>query len=224
MKTVASGPALAWRWLWSQPLAAVLNLLLLSLGLAVVTLLLLLQAQLGRAFERDLAGIDAVVGAKGSPLQLILAGVFHIDVPPGNVPLAEIEKIVAKTPGYVVVANITGVSAEVAAFGAAADDLVERYADASQVRRQVEDFAELPVPAGQPEVAVELRRPAGLGRGRAYDGRPNDERCRDDGLTLPQRGRPRCDARSEPLHLRHEEACVVGTHSRIRRPRSPSRH
>jgi putative ABC transport system permease protein len=45
------------------------------------------------AFERDLAGIDVVVGAKGSPLQLILAGVFHMDVPPGNVPLAEVQAL-----------------------------------------------------------------------------------------------------------------------------------
>ncbi|MES2425225.1 MAG: ABC transporter permease, partial [Pseudomonadota bacterium] len=46
-----------------------------------------------RAFERDLAGIDVVVGAKGSPLQLILAGVFHIDVPTGNIALAEVQAL-----------------------------------------------------------------------------------------------------------------------------------
>ena len=39
---------------------------------------------------RDAAGIDLVVGAKGSPLQLVLAGVYHVDVPPGNIPLAAI--------------------------------------------------------------------------------------------------------------------------------------
>jgi len=81
--------ALAWRYLWARPLATVLNLLLLTLGLAAITLLLLVRTQIDRAFERDLAGIDAVVGAKGSPLQLILSGVFHLDVPTGNIPLAE---------------------------------------------------------------------------------------------------------------------------------------
>ncbi len=79
---------LAWHYLWARPLATVLNLLLLTLGLAAITLVVLTRTQLDRAFERDLAGIDAVVGAKGSPLQLILAGVFHLDVPPGNIPLA----------------------------------------------------------------------------------------------------------------------------------------
>ena len=86
MKTIA----LAFRYLWSRPLAAMLNLLLLTLGLASITFVVLTSAQINRAFERDLAGIDLVVGAKGSPMQLILAGVFQIDVAPGNIPLAEV--------------------------------------------------------------------------------------------------------------------------------------
>jgi putative ABC transport system permease protein len=89
MKTIA----LAFRYLWARPLAAALNLLLLTLGLASMTFLLLVGHQLDKAFERDLAGIDVVVGAKGSPLQLILAGVFHMDVPPGNVPLKAVEAL-----------------------------------------------------------------------------------------------------------------------------------
>lgn len=83
----------AWRYLWSRPLGAALNLLLLSLGLASITFLLLVGAQLSRAFDRDLAGIDVVVGAKGSPMQLILSGVLHIDVPPGNVPLKAVQAL-----------------------------------------------------------------------------------------------------------------------------------
>ena len=87
--------AIAYRYLWSRPLATALNLLLLALGLASITLVLLVAEQMDRAFERDLAGIDLVVGAKGSPLQLILAGVFHIDVPPGNIPLAAVHTLAA---------------------------------------------------------------------------------------------------------------------------------
>jgi len=83
----------AWRYLWSRPLGAVLNVLLLSLGLASITFLLLVGYQLTKAFDRDLAGIDVVVGAKGSPMQLILSGVLHIDVPPGNVPLAAVHEL-----------------------------------------------------------------------------------------------------------------------------------
>jgi putative ABC transport system permease protein len=63
------------------------------LGLASITFVLLASEQVDRAFQRDLAGIDLVVGAKGSPMQLILAGVFHIDVPPGNIRLADVEAL-----------------------------------------------------------------------------------------------------------------------------------
>lgn len=74
-------------------MTAALNVLLLGLGLASITFLTLVSDQLTRAFERDLAGIDVVVGAKGSPMQLILSGVLHLDVPPGNVPLAQVEAL-----------------------------------------------------------------------------------------------------------------------------------
>jgi putative ABC transport system permease protein len=84
---------LSWRYLWSRPLATVLNLLLLALGLASMAFVLIARDQVDRAFERDLAGIDLVVGAKGSPMQLILAGVFHLDVPPGNIALADVQAL-----------------------------------------------------------------------------------------------------------------------------------
>lgn len=84
---------LAWTYLWARPLSAVLNIVLLTLGLTVVGAVLQAQAQVEGALQRDLAGIDLVVGAKGSPMQLILAGVYHLDVPPGNIPLAEVERL-----------------------------------------------------------------------------------------------------------------------------------
>ncbi|HEX2544351.1 MAG TPA: ABC transporter permease [Ramlibacter sp.] len=85
--------ALAFRYLWARPLATVLNLVLLTLGLASITFVLQVGEQVQRSFQRDLAGIDLVVGAKGSPMQLILSGVFHIDVPPGNVKLADVQAL-----------------------------------------------------------------------------------------------------------------------------------
>ncbi|MBT9551192.1 MAG: ABC transporter permease [Hydrogenophaga sp.] len=84
---------LSWRYLWSRPLATALNLLLLTLGLASMAFVLIARDQIDRAFERDLQGIDAVVGAKGSPMQLILSGVFHLDVPPGNIALDDLTQL-----------------------------------------------------------------------------------------------------------------------------------
>ena len=43
--------------------------------------------------DNNLKGIDMVVGAKGSPLQLILSSVYHVDSPTGNISLEEAEKI-----------------------------------------------------------------------------------------------------------------------------------
>lgn len=82
---------LAWRYLWASPLTTALNLLLLTLGLAAVTFVLRASAQVEAGLKRDLAGIDLVVGAKGSPMQIMLAGVFHLDAPTGNIPLATVD-------------------------------------------------------------------------------------------------------------------------------------
>jgi putative ABC transport system permease protein len=84
---------LAWQVLWVRPLATLLSLALMALGVAAMVVLLLVAEQTEATIERDLAGIDLVVGAKGSPLQLILAGVFHLDVPPGNISLAEAQQL-----------------------------------------------------------------------------------------------------------------------------------
>lgn len=42
---------------------------------------------------RDTAGIDLVVGARGSPLQLILSSLYHVDIPTGNMSASEADEI-----------------------------------------------------------------------------------------------------------------------------------
>jgi putative ABC transport system permease protein len=84
---------LVWSYLKSRPLNTALNILLLSLGIAVITILLLFNNQLQQKITDNARGIDLVVGAKGSPMQLILCNIFHVDFPTGNINLAEAEKI-----------------------------------------------------------------------------------------------------------------------------------
>ena len=86
--------SLVWNYLRSKPLNTVLNILLLALGIAVITVLLLFNNQLNEKISSNAKGIDLVVGAKGSPLQLILCSIFHIDFPTGNIKLSEAEKVV----------------------------------------------------------------------------------------------------------------------------------
>lgn len=72
-----------------KPLNLALCVTLFALGTGLVSLLLLLDRQLTQNFEKNLAGIDLVIGAKGSPLQLILCAMYHVDAPTGNIKLAE---------------------------------------------------------------------------------------------------------------------------------------
>ncbi|RMG63622.1 MAG: ABC transporter permease, partial [Bacteroidetes bacterium] len=84
---------LSWQNLLAKPLSTLLSLLLLVLGVSIISLLLLLNQQLTANFNQNIRGIDMVVGAKGSPLSLILSAVYHIENPTGNIPLAEAEPL-----------------------------------------------------------------------------------------------------------------------------------
>jgi len=84
---------LVWNYLKARPLNTCVNILLLSLGIAVITILLQFSRQMEQKLEDNVRGVDLVIGAKGSPLQLILCNIFHIDFPTGNIKLAEAEKI-----------------------------------------------------------------------------------------------------------------------------------
>ncbi|OYQ35063.1 ABC transporter permease [Sandarakinorhabdus cyanobacteriorum] len=78
-------------YLRDRALNTALNIILLALGVASLVILLLFSSQLENRFDRDSQGIDMVVGAKGSPLQLILSSVYHVDIPTGNVPLETVD-------------------------------------------------------------------------------------------------------------------------------------
>lgn len=78
---------LALAYLRDRPLTTALNVVLLTMAVAMLVLLLQLGTQASGRLGRDAEGIDLVVGAKGSPLQLILSSVLHVDQPTGNIPL-----------------------------------------------------------------------------------------------------------------------------------------
>ncbi|HMJ68835.1 MAG TPA: FtsX-like permease family protein [Cyclobacteriaceae bacterium] len=84
---------LVWSYLKAKPLNTVLNILLLSMGIGVITTLILFNNQFQEKMSKNSRGIDLVVGAKGSPLQLVLCSVFHIDFPTGNIKLRDAEML-----------------------------------------------------------------------------------------------------------------------------------
>lgn len=89
---------LALAYMRDRPLTVALNALLLAIAVATLVLLLQFSTQAGERFERDARGIDLVVGAKGSPLQLVLSSVYHIDQPTGNIPQAALAML-RRDPG-----------------------------------------------------------------------------------------------------------------------------
>ena len=71
-------------YLRARNLSTLLNIVLLGFGVAAITLLVLTAAQLEERMHVDARGIDLVVGAKGSALQIILSSVYQLDVPTGS--------------------------------------------------------------------------------------------------------------------------------------------
>lgn len=80
---------LAYKNIIANPLNLLLSVILFALGIGLISFLLLVNTQLKDKFDANLAGIDMVVGAKGSPLQLILCSMYHVDSPTGNISVKE---------------------------------------------------------------------------------------------------------------------------------------
>ena len=79
--------------IFHKPLYALLSVLSLSISIGLLLGIQQLDASIKYQFENSLGDVDMVLGAKGSPLQLVLASVLHMDNPTGNISLAEAEKI-----------------------------------------------------------------------------------------------------------------------------------
>jgi len=80
---------ISWKNLRKRGLSTFLSVLLIAFGVGLLSLLLQFNKQFSEQFEKNQAGIDLVVGAKGSPLQLILNSMFHVDAPTGNVKIED---------------------------------------------------------------------------------------------------------------------------------------
>lgn len=70
----------------SKPFYTFLGVFILALSIALLLGVQQLRSSFAHQMDNNLAEIDMVVGAKGSPLQLVLASVLHLDDPTGNIP------------------------------------------------------------------------------------------------------------------------------------------
>lgn len=76
---------LAWRNIWFKPLNTILSVVLLTSSVAIITTLILVEKQFEEKFASNIEDVDLVLGAQGSPLQLILSSVYQVDAPTGNI-------------------------------------------------------------------------------------------------------------------------------------------
>lgn len=76
---------ISWKNLKANPLTLALNVLLIAFGTGMLAMLLLGMRQVGERLRDNARGVDLVVGAKGSPLQLILSSIYFVDFPTGNI-------------------------------------------------------------------------------------------------------------------------------------------
>ena len=70
-----------------------LSIMLTAFGVSIALLISQFGNHIQNRINLDGQGIDIVVGAKGSPLQLILSSVYHIDIPTGNIAYSKAKKI-----------------------------------------------------------------------------------------------------------------------------------
>ncbi|MCX7070367.1 MAG: FtsX-like permease family protein [Gammaproteobacteria bacterium] len=156
--------------------AQALHVLLMASGLALLVVLLGVTAQVGDRLDRNSRGIDAVVGAKGSPLQLILSAVHHLDVPTGTLPLDEVDRL-ARDPrvaeaipialgdnlrGYRIVGSTPAL---ITHYGA-------RLADGRAWQAPMEAVIGADVAASGIAIGDAFHGVHGLGSGRAHGGAP----------------------------------------------------
>lgn len=76
-----------------KPFATLFQVIFMAFGTAIITAFLLFGHHIDKTFYKNSDGIDAVIGAKGSPLQLVLSSLYQMDIPTGNISLAEANKI-----------------------------------------------------------------------------------------------------------------------------------
>ena len=61
-----------------------LSVLLAVFGVSLAILVTQFGSFIQKRLTNDGKGVDIVVGAKGSPLQIVLSSLYHIDIPTGN--------------------------------------------------------------------------------------------------------------------------------------------
>ena len=83
------------RSLRQHALSTAVTVMSTALASGLVMAVFSIQAQSREAFSGGQSGFDAVLGARGSQLQLVLNSVFHLETSPGNIPWSLYQEVKA---------------------------------------------------------------------------------------------------------------------------------
>lgn len=77
---------IAWKSIRQRRVSSLLTALSVALGVTLLVAVLVINDVIDRMFNQTASGYDLIVGAQGSPLQLVLSTVFRVGAPIENLP------------------------------------------------------------------------------------------------------------------------------------------
>src|SRR5476649_944090 len=86
-------PLIIYRSLRQHALSTFITAGSIALASGLLMTVWMVKTQSQTAFTQTNAGFDAVLGARGSKLQLVLNAIFHLEASPGNLAFADYEAI-----------------------------------------------------------------------------------------------------------------------------------
>jgi putative ABC transport system permease protein len=86
-------PLIIYRSLRQHALSTVVTATGIALASGLLMCVWMVKTQSQSAFTQSTTGFDAVLGARGSKLQLVLNAIFHLEASPGNLAAADFEAI-----------------------------------------------------------------------------------------------------------------------------------
>ncbi len=84
---------IAWRYLQGRLVTSLLTTVAIGLGVGLIVATVLLTGGIQEGFIEGATEYSLIVGAKGSPTQLVLNVVFRMDAAPPNIPLAAYQQL-----------------------------------------------------------------------------------------------------------------------------------
>jgi putative ABC transport system permease protein len=86
-------PLVIYRSLRQHALSTVVTATGIALACGLLMCVWMVKTQSQKAFTQSTTGFDAVLGARGSKLQLVLNAIFHLEASPGNLAFSDYEAI-----------------------------------------------------------------------------------------------------------------------------------